>query len=101
MSGAVGKAALLVLFPVAAAITGAVIATIREPSANLTSGVQHFAAGVVFAAVAGEVLPDIRKQSLSAVLIGFAAGVDQAQGHRELLAVRVGADAVCMTAAGV
>ncbi len=38
--------------------------------------VQHFAAGVVFAAVAGEVLPSLRDQhSLRAVLIGFSIGV--------------------------
>lgn len=44
---------MLVAFPVTAAI--------RRPGPKLTSGLQHLAAGAVFAAVAGEVLPDLRR----------------------------------------
>ncbi len=73
--GAVAKASLLVLFPVAAAVIGAVVAAWRPPGAKTTSAIQHFAAGVVFAAVAGEVLPDIRDQSLVPVVAGFSIGV--------------------------
>ena len=73
---AVGTAALLVLFPVAAAGIGAGVAAWRRPGPQLTSGIQHFAAGVVFAALAGEVLPDLRREGhLGAVLLGFTAGV--------------------------
>lgn len=76
MTGAVGQAALLVLFPVTAAGVGAGVAAWRRPGPRLTSGVQHFAAGVVMAALAGEVLPDLRAQGhLRAVLAGFSVGV--------------------------
>ncbi len=71
----VAKAALLVLFPVLAAAAGAALAAIRRPGPKLTSGIQHFAAGVVFAAVAGEILPDLAHQGrLPAVVAGFAMG---------------------------
>lgn len=73
---AVGTAGLLVLFPVGAAAVGAGVAAWRRPGPQLTSGIQHFAAGVVFAALAGEVLPDLRREGhLGAVLLGFTAGV--------------------------
>ena len=76
MSGAVADAAGLVLFPIGAAGIGAVVAAVRRLSDNTTGLVQHFAGGVVFAAVAGEVLPSLRNQhSLRAVLIGFTIGV--------------------------
>lgn len=72
----VAKAALLVLFPVLAAAAGAALAAIRRPGPTLTSGIQHFAAGVVFAALAGEILPDLAHQGrLPAVVAGFAVGV--------------------------
>lgn len=73
---AVGSAALLVSFPVLAAVAGSTVAGITKVSAKVTSGVQHFAAGVVFAAVAVEVLPDLREDGhLVSVVIAFAAGV--------------------------
>ena len=76
MSGAVADAARLVLFPIGAAAIGAVVAAVRRLSDHTTGLVQHFAGGVVFAAVAGEVLPSLRDQhSLRAVLIGFTIGV--------------------------
>ena len=69
-------AAGLVAFPVAATIVGAAAAGVKRPGPQLTSGVQHLAAGVVFAAVAGEVLPDLRDQHrLAPLVIGFVAGV--------------------------
>ncbi len=69
-------AVALVTFPVLAGIIGATVAVIRAPSAALVSGVQHFAAGVVMAAVAGEVLPDLRaKGPLWVIVVGFSAGV--------------------------
>jgi ZIP family zinc transporter len=54
------RAGVLVAFPVAAAIIGSAVAASRPPGPKVTSGVQHFAAGVVFAAAAGEVLPDLK-----------------------------------------
>lgn len=80
---AVGDASALVVFPVAAAVLGAVVAGLRQPGPTLTSGVQHFAAGVVFAAVAGEVLPSLRDQhSTSYLIIGFVVGVALMLGLR-------------------
>lgn len=75
MSGDVGKAAVLVTIPIAAAVAGSVIAAWRAPGEKTTIGIQHFAAGVVFAAVAGEVLPDVREEALAPVVTGFALGV--------------------------
>jgi ZIP family zinc transporter len=66
----------LTLIPVAATILGGVFATYRVPSEQTRSFVQHFAAGVVFAAVAGELLPEITKgHQPVGVVIGFTLGV--------------------------
>lgn len=74
--GQVGTAALLVSFPVGAAVLGSVVALVRRPGPQLVSGVQHFAAGVVMAALVGEVLPDLREQgNLAWVVGGFSVGV--------------------------
>ncbi len=62
--------------PVAATIIGGSIAAVRPPSARVRSMVQHFAAGVVFAATAGEILPELlHAHSPVPTLIGFAIGV--------------------------
>lgn len=76
MSAAVAEASRLVLFPIAAAGTSGLIAAWR-PVGDAASGfIQHFAGGVVFAAVAGVVLPSLRDQhSLRAVVVGFSIGV--------------------------
>ncbi|MEO5315162.1 ZIP family metal transporter [Pseudarthrobacter sp. CC12] len=74
-SAAVAQAAVFVAFPVAAAILGSLVAVLRPPGPKATSAVQHFAAGVVMAALAGEVLPDLRGEgSLPWAIAGFAAG---------------------------
>ncbi|GGL95530.1 membrane protein [Deinococcus aerolatus] len=67
---------LLTLIPVAATILGGVVASFRPPTPRVRSFVQHLAAGVVFAAVAGELLPQITagREPLG-VVIGFALGV--------------------------
>jgi len=71
-----GRAILFVILPVAAAVLGSVVAGLHAPGPRLTSGVQHFAAGAVFAAAAGEVLPDLRRGGhLPAVIVGFVLGV--------------------------
>ena len=72
---AAAQAALLVAFPVTAAIVGSLIATVRPPGPKLSSAIQHFAAGVVLAALAGEVLPDLRAAgNLAFAAAGFSAG---------------------------
>jgi zinc transporter, ZIP family len=69
-------AALLVVFPILAGIVGSFVAVRRTPPDSLVAGVQHLAAGVVMAAVAVEVLPDLRDRGpLWLVVIGFCCGV--------------------------
>ena len=59
---AVAQATLLESFPVAAGAIGSAVAAVRRPGPRLVSGIQHFAAGVVIAALAGELLPDLRHE---------------------------------------
>lgn len=57
-------------------VLGAIAAMVRRPGLVLTSIVQHLAAGVVFAAAAGEILPGLKHQGAAVpVLLGGAAGV--------------------------
>ena len=60
---------------VVAALVGGVIAVYRPPGAQMESNVQHFAAGVVTAAVAAELLPGIHDRAPMIVVLGFAIGV--------------------------
>lgn len=69
------KAATLVAFPVAASAIGAVVAAVRPPGQRIVSGVQHFAAGVVMAALVGEIMPELRAEGhLVWTVVGFVAG---------------------------
>ncbi len=64
------------LIPFAALILGAIATVLRPPGPGLKSGVQHFSAGVVFAAAASEILPDLKHGgSAWAVLIGGGIGI--------------------------
>lgn len=64
------------LIPMSAALLGAIVALLSRPNPIVVSAIQHFAAGVVFAAAAGEILPDvIHGSSAWATAIGGAAGV--------------------------
>lgn len=64
------------LLPVLTAVVGAAIAAFRVPPARVQSVIQHFAAGVVFAVVSVELLPDItRLHTLPSTIVGFTAGV--------------------------
>ena len=64
------------VFPLLAVLVGAVVAVLRRPGPALTSAIQHLAAGVVFAAAAAEILPQVvHEGSPSATLIGGAIGV--------------------------
>lgn len=67
---------LYALIPFATFVTGGIIANLRRPSDTWRSIIQHFTAGVVFAVVAVDILPDISKshQALQ-VSIGFSLGV--------------------------
>jgi ZIP family zinc transporter len=60
---------------VVAALVGGVIAVYRPPGPQMESNVQHFAAGVVTAAVAAELLPGIHERAPQIVVLGFAIGV--------------------------
>lgn len=73
------------LFPVLAVILGGVIAAFHPPGARLRSSVQHFAAGIVFAAVALELLPDImHERSPVAAVVGFVLGIGLMLGVKTL-----------------
>lgn len=74
---------LYALAPVAAMAVGGVIAAFRPPGARLASAIQHFAAGVVFAALAVELLPDVvHRDAPFAAAVGFAIGVALMLGLR-------------------
>jgi ZIP family zinc transporter len=67
---------LITLVPAAVTVLGAAIATWRRPNALMTSALQHFAAGVVFAAAAVEILPNLKHAgSVWPVVIGGGAGL--------------------------
>ena len=73
------------LLPVVAMIIGGSVAAFRPPRPTLQSYLQHFAAGVVFAAAAGEVLPEIMHTgSPIPLIIGFALGVIVMLGIKRL-----------------
>jgi zinc transporter, ZIP family len=75
-SASLGRLALFTLLPCATAILGASVAAFRPPPGRLQSMLQHFAAGVVFAVVSVELLPDVtRIHTLPATTLGFALGV--------------------------
>ena len=70
------SAILYTLIPLAAVIIGAVLSVVRRPGPAFVSGMQHLAAGVVFAAAASEVLPQIKHgASPVSTLIGGLVGL--------------------------
>ena len=72
------------MLAVVAALLGGVIAVYRAPGPQMESNVQHFAAGVVTAAVAAELLPDVHDRAPVVVVIGFALGVAAMLGVHKL-----------------
>ena len=75
MADLLPKVLLYTLAPMAAAIIGGSIAAFRTPSPNMRSSIQHFAAGVVFAALGVEILPDVvHHRAPVAAIIGFVLG---------------------------
>jgi len=67
---------LYLAIPVAATFLGGFLSAFLTLGPHIRSAVQHFAAGVIFAAVAGELLPTlgITHQPIP-IALGFAAGV--------------------------
>lgn len=67
---------LYTLAPLATALIGAVATAYKPPGAQLRSILQHFAGGVVFAAAAVELLPDIvHADAMLPTMIGSALGI--------------------------
>jgi hypothetical protein len=64
----------LTAVPVVAALVSGLVAAVRRPRPRLTSGLQHFAAGVVFSAAAIELLPAVLHRSPIVAVLGFAVG---------------------------
>lgn len=65
-----------VMIPVVVTIIGGIIAAYKSPGEKTRITVQHFAAGVVFAAVALELLPElVTNLKLLPLIIGFSSGV--------------------------
>lgn len=69
------RAVLFALVPVLAAAVSGAVAVLRPPGVRTTSGLQHFAAGVVFAAASIELLPGVLRESPVVAIVGFAAGI--------------------------
>ena len=65
-----------VSIPVIVTIIGGILAAYNSPGEKLRITVQHFAAGVVFAAVAVELLPELLTDiKIPPLIIGFSSGV--------------------------
>lgn len=77
-------ALLYSLIPVAAAAAAGLLAATHPPGERVTSAVQHFAAGVVFAAAAIELLPRVLREAPTVAIGGFAAGIAVMFGMRAL-----------------
>jgi ZIP family zinc transporter len=75
MQHALSSALTFVLIPSAVALVSAALAAFREPSARIRSYIEHFAAGIVAAVAAVELLPEVIKdRSPVAIAIGFGLG---------------------------
>ena len=64
-----------VLIAAGAGVVGGLLASVWAPGVHARSAIQHFAAGVVIAAVASDLIPEVEKIGRPAgILAGFAAG---------------------------
>nr|MCH9815526.1 hypothetical protein [Actinomycetes bacterium] len=72
------------LIPVAAMALAATLSSARPVSRRVRSLLQHFAAGLVIAIVAVELLPQVRAAQPTAVVAGFALGVLAMLGIRRV-----------------
>ena len=87
MSTAIGAVLGFASIPAVALIVGGTVAAFRTPSAAVRSAVQHIASGVLFAALATELLPDVMHRRMPVVtVLGFAAGVAMMLGLKALTA---------------
>lgn len=76
MGEAIEKVLMFTLIPVFAVIIGGTISSYRQPSPGLRVIIQHFAAGVVFSAVALQILPElVLKLTIFPLIFGFSLGV--------------------------
>lgn len=86
MSDALARVLGYTLLPVLSAVLGAGVATFHPPGSRMRSYIQHFAAGVVFAVVAVELLPDVvREHQPIPTVIGFTLGTGVMLGIRWLM----------------
>ncbi len=71
--------------PVGVATLGAAWTSLRPPPPKVIGTVQHFAAGIVFYAAAGEILPDvIRQGAIWPVVVGGGLGILAMLGLRHV-----------------
>ena len=66
---------LLMMIPAAVALLGGIIAAFWHPTAHARSLIQHFAAGVVLAAVAVELFPEIERTHAPGLVLAAAFAV--------------------------
>lgn len=67
---------MFTLLPVISVILGGIISAYRQPNQGLRTIIQHFAAGVVFSAVALQILPElVVKPTIFPLVVGFSLGV--------------------------
>jgi zinc transporter, ZIP family len=72
----INQSVLYSLIPAATVFIGGLTATIKTPAKSVSSFTQHFASGVVFAAVALELLPKLSEtKELWPLTLGFVLGV--------------------------
>jgi zinc transporter, ZIP family len=75
MSDGLGAVLPYILAATAAGVFGGLVALFWKPAIRARSAIQHFAAGLVIAAVASDVIPEVEKiGSPAGILGGFAAG---------------------------
>ncbi len=67
---------MFALLPLITVIIGGIISAYRQPGQGLRVIIQHFAAGVVFSAVALQISPElVLKPRIFPLVIGFSLGV--------------------------
>lgn len=75
----------IIFLPWIAAVSGAVASTFYKPGQMVRSAIQHFAAGIIFAAAAGEILPALRHGNpVVPVVIGGSIGIAAMLAARSL-----------------
>jgi ZIP family zinc transporter len=77
------ESVVFALAPAGLMVVGGVVAAVWPPGPRLRSGIQHFAAGVVFAVVAAELLPGVKRQHAPLqTALSFGLGVALMLGLR-------------------